>query len=337
MSMRGLTKEGRRFLLAILLIGIASFNTGNNLIYLIFSLMLSLMIVSILYPLVNLSMLRMDVRFHEPLFANEDSRIVVAVTNRKWFSSYSVALELPFEEASRIYMPVLKRGFQVIRFDHLQMKRRGRYSMHAVRLSTGFPFIFLYKDRSLREEEEFIVYPQIRDVSRIVNTIEADRVEREEVQNRHEGDYFLTREYVYGEESRRIDWKSSAKTQKTMVKEFARSDDRLATVILDNGVSGGEDDFERSVSIAASLVMELIVRGYYVRLITCRKVVPYGNGQAHLSKILDILAEISLLGTAECPVRDLPEGLSILVPSSIRSGFSDLAPLCSGVVDARDL
>jgi len=43
-----LKREGRRFLIAVVLIGFASFNTGNNLIYLIFSLMFSISLISFL-------------------------------------------------------------------------------------------------------------------------------------------------------------------------------------------------------------------------------------------------------------------------------------------------
>ena len=89
--------------------------------------------------------------------------------------------------------------------------------------------------------------------------------------------------------------------------------------------------------MAASLCDELIGRGYYVRLITCKKVIPFGNGQVHLFKMLDILAELRQLDVFECPISEIIEGLSILVRSSDRSGFERISQLCSGVIDARDL
>jgi hypothetical protein len=40
------TKEGKRFLIAVVLMGFASLNTGNNLIYLLLSMMLSITLIS---------------------------------------------------------------------------------------------------------------------------------------------------------------------------------------------------------------------------------------------------------------------------------------------------
>jgi uncharacterized protein (DUF58 family) len=95
--------------------------------------------------------------------------------------------------------------------------------------------------------------------------------------------------------------------------------------------------FEKSVSTAASLCSEFIGRGYYVRLISCRKVVPFGNGQSHMLKILDILAEVERVRAVECPISESLEGMSILVVSSDISGFAPIASQCSGVIDARNI
>ena len=48
------TKEGKRFLLATLLIAVAAFNTGNNLIFLILAMMLSMILLSVVILRYNL-------------------------------------------------------------------------------------------------------------------------------------------------------------------------------------------------------------------------------------------------------------------------------------------
>jgi len=65
------TREGRRFILAACLIGLAAFNTGNNLIYLIFSLMLSLAALSLLTLRINLSGISARVYLGHPVFAGD--------------------------------------------------------------------------------------------------------------------------------------------------------------------------------------------------------------------------------------------------------------------------
>lgn len=331
------TKEGRRFLLAVALLGLASLNTGNNLIYLIFSLMVALLAVSFVMPFVNLSMLRFKVTFQEPLFAKTSSRAHVFVRNGKPFASYSVALEIPFVDDPGISIPFIARGEHILHFDTIMIGKRGIYSSEGTGLRTGFPFIFLNAQKSLPGKDRVIVYPEIIDLSSLARSFAADDRGRQPAAVWSEGEYVSTREYVYGEESRRIDWKSSAKMRKTMVKEFARADQRLATVILDNGLSAPEVNFEKAVSVAASLASALIEDGYYVRFITCEKVVPYGSGRSHLYKMLDVLAEVQQPGAAKCPVREMPEGMTILVSCTDTPGFADIASLCSGVVDARRL
>ncbi|MEE9523572.1 MAG: DUF58 domain-containing protein [Thermodesulfovibrionales bacterium] len=332
-----LTKEGRRFLLAGGLIGIASLNSGNNLIYLIFSMMISLGVVAVLGAVINLKRLACEISFREPLYANSPLSLTVTIENEKVFPSYSVSLEMPFDMTGDIYFPVMNRGSTEIRFEDLTISGRGKCEIRKIRLKTGFPFIFLYAYREIEHDKEIIVYPEITDVHEHLTNVEIRSSAKEAMVIGNEGEFFSIREYVYGEESRNIDWKASAKLQKTMVKEYSRKDERLATVILDNGATENDEVFERSVSIAASLCSELIDRGYIVRLITCRKVVPFGNGKAHLFKMLDILAELRQLDVFECQIGETIEGLSILIRSSDRSGFERISQLCSGVIDARDL
>jgi uncharacterized protein (DUF58 family) len=288
-------------------------------------------------PLINLRSLDCDISFQEPIYAGTPFRVDVTVNNRKKLPSYSVSLELSDYMDSLIYFSTINKGINKSSFGNVVINRRGKYSLDQIRLRTGFPFIFMYTNRKLPFDRELIVYPEIFDVAHLISEFESSASERDTIRVGQDGEYFSAREYVYGEESRRIDWKTSARKLKTMVKEYSRREDRLATVVLDNGAPGREDDFERSVSLAASLCDELIGRGYYVRLITCKKVIPFGNGRAHLFKILDILAELSQFDVFECQIGETIEGLSILVRSSDRSGFERISQLCSGVIDARDL
>jgi len=332
-----LRKEGRRFLIAVVLIGFASLNTGNNLIYLIFSLMLSITLVTFVLSAVNLRGLMVRLSFKEPVYAGTPFSMDVIVENTKSIPSYSVSIMLPFTDTPRVYLPYIKKGLNRMRFSEMVLKKRGRYHISELRLMTGFPFIFMHLYKRAGHDTEVIVYPGIIDVGPLITDILPSASESGRPRIEHEGEYLFAREYIYGEESRRIDWKATARTQKTMVKVFSRGDERLATVLLDNSGRGRGDIFERAVSVAASLCAEFIQRGYFVRLITCKKVVPFGRGRSHLLKILDILAVIEQVEMGRCPVEELSEGLSMAVVCSDSSGLSGVISQCSGVIDARDL
>lgn len=332
-----LRKEGRRFLIAVALIGFASVNTGNNLIYLIFSMMLSISLTSFLLAVINLRGLGVGLSFKEPLFAETPFRLEIELENSRIFPSYSLSIILPFDNSQRLYFPSVKKGLNRRSFEGMIVKKRGRYSIGDLGVMTGFPFIFMHLYRKFRYDGEVIIYPRIIDVLPLIRDIQPHPSERGKPRIGQEGEFLFAREYVYGEESRRIDWKASARTQKTMMKVFSRNDERLATIILDNGGNGEDAVFEKAVSVTASLCSEFIQRGYYVRLITCGKVVPFGKGRTHLFKMFDVLAGIQQLNLGRCPVEELTEGPNIIVLCTDSSGFSEIIPQCSGVIDARDL
>jgi hypothetical protein len=56
-----LTREGKRFLLATILLTFAAFNTGNNLIYMILAMMFSIVIISAAALIINMKGLSLAV------------------------------------------------------------------------------------------------------------------------------------------------------------------------------------------------------------------------------------------------------------------------------------
>ena len=76
------TREGKRFFLATALIAVAAVNTGNNLIYLILSLMLSFTTLSYIILRINLSSLLLEVSFSGPVFAGEPARAVLFIDRK---------------------------------------------------------------------------------------------------------------------------------------------------------------------------------------------------------------------------------------------------------------
>lgn len=332
-----LTREGKRFLIAAALIGFAAFNTGNNLIYLIFSMMLSIFFLSVVIPVINLRGLGVVIDFKYPVYASVPCKVDISLKNDKAIPSYSVSIVFPSDMSRPLYFPVVKKGVNEKVFDNVVFKKRGRYFLKDFKLKTGFPFIFLYAYRSLGFDKELIVYPEPFDVSAFLPDVMSSSADTETLRRGEDEDFLYLREYVYGEESRNIDWKATARTRKPMIREFSGRENRKATVIIDNGGGSNDADFEKAVSIAASLCSVLVERDFYVRLITCEKVVPFGKGRAHLFKTLDTLAEIRRHDTAECPVEEAISGVGILVISSDTPAFSRIIPLCSRVIHAGNI
>src|SRR6476659_11460848 len=77
-----LTPDGVRFVLLAVGIGIASVNTGNNLLYLLFAMMLSLIVISGVLSERCFKQVHVSRRLPPALFANQPASAAFVVTNR---------------------------------------------------------------------------------------------------------------------------------------------------------------------------------------------------------------------------------------------------------------
>ena len=118
---------------------------------------------------------------------------------------------------------------------------------------------------------------------------------------------------------------------------FAMPDHRRGDVNTGQVMPPDTDAFERSVSFAASLCEKYLERGFFVRLVTCGKLIPFGSGMAHLYKILDVLALIKPQSTWECPLSEEPEGTSILILNSEKSPLSRYSAQSEMVIHAATI
>src|SRR2546423_9546674 len=96
------TVEGLLFIVCLVVIGFAAWNTGNNLLYLILSAMLAFLIAANLIGRVSLAGVAVQLRFPDHIYAGESASISVPLLNHKrLLPSYSVlveALSEPHEE-----------------------------------------------------------------------------------------------------------------------------------------------------------------------------------------------------------------------------------------------
>ena len=78
-----LTPEGVRFLLLTLAVGVAALNTGNNLLYLLLAMMLSLIVMSGILSEQCLRHLVIRRRMPDHVFANSPALVMLSLANRK--------------------------------------------------------------------------------------------------------------------------------------------------------------------------------------------------------------------------------------------------------------
>src|SRR6185436_3625727 len=88
------TVEGVLFVVFLVVIGFAAWNTGNNLLYLVLSAMIAFLIAANFIGRISIGDVSVQLRFPDHIFAGESSTIHVSVMNHKRFlPSYSFTVE----------------------------------------------------------------------------------------------------------------------------------------------------------------------------------------------------------------------------------------------------
>jgi uncharacterized protein (DUF58 family) len=332
------SRECKRFALATGLIIIAALNTGNNLIYLILSMMLSILVLSLVILKMNMRGLVLKVLQGGPLFANSPAGIDISISNKKRvLSSYSVKVFMSESIEGEIYFPKISGLSETIKIVPVVCRKRGIYRYGDFYLESSFPFIFFKKKIVCKVDGELFVYPEIKSVDGIIPEMPGTGYELSRERFSRGEEFSMMREFRYGDDWRRIHWKTSAKTANLMVMEYASEEPGKLTIILDNLMAPDADLFEKAVSFAASVTDLFLKQGYFVRLLTCKKVIPFGIGKEHLFKILDILALIEIQNLWECPLSDEPEGMTVLILSSDYSPLRHLISVSDIVIHAANL
>jgi uncharacterized protein (DUF58 family) len=286
------TRDGWWYLFVALGLGVAAVNTGNNLVYLLCSLLLALIVVSGILSEQSMRGLRLTPVLPEVTHAERPALVGAIVTNRKRrLASHSITLEAPGAGGVQLlHIPYLDPGGERLVTWPLVFPARGRHRVPGLRMTTRFPFGLFVKSEAVDLDAEVIVYPALRPV------MPDRRHERgspgpTSLRRRGRGDdLYNLRDYRAGDDPRLIHWRSSAKAQTLTVREL--EDDTAHDVRL-RLVGDGRGDgprLERGISEAASLALYFLRRGAGVELRGPGLSVALGRGHAQEGRILTALA-----------------------------------------------
>lgn len=265
------TLFGMMFSLAIVMIGIAAFLSGNNLIFLLLASMLATMLVSGLISRLSISGLGLEFLLPEHISARRPVHGRVIVTNEKiWMPTFSIQLTRLAVGSGRrtvLYFPCIPSGSRMESPVDLTFPKRGTQQSNRFLFSSRFPFGFTERRIEVPVLHEILIYPCL-DPQPGFEQLLRDVAGEIESQVRGQGtDFRQLRPYSNGESSRYVDWKASARTGKLQVREFHRDSDRKVDLYLDLNT---EDEawFEHAVDCAAFLTWNLTGMGTAVRFRT---------------------------------------------------------------------
>jgi uncharacterized protein (DUF58 family) len=308
------TREGWYFLVATLLIGLAAINAGLNLLFLVWGMMLFLILAS--GVLSELCLRKLEVRRATPATVHADTPYLmgIALSNEKRrLPSFSVEVEdlvdgQPIDK--RCYFLKLPAGrTQETAYRHVAT-RRGRLSLSGFRLSTRFPFGLIHKSKDVDAQAEVLVYPALCPVPvELLRGFASHHGRGEHKWRSRRGEFFGLREFRQGDDPRDIHWRTSARLGAPFLRETEDDEGQEVCLVLDNAAPPATNplaaavNFERTVSLAASLACELLHRGYRVGLAARGEDITPEGGQAQATRLLRFLALVEPVA-AHIPLRD---------------------------------
>jgi len=289
---------GTVVLVSVILMLLTAWNTGINLLYLMFGGGFSLVFLSVVLSRFNSARVRAELEAPGAVYRGEPFKLRVRVENASRLVpalGLRVArLEWVEQSDSTAYVPVLPGRMAVQAPLVERLNHRGVFPLPDIQIESGFPFGFFVRRLTFRSSADVIVFPRIRAVRPGAIRPTAFRHQAPRIVRGEGDEFFSLREYRPGDDVRQIAWRASAKRGVLLVRELARQTSRSVVIALDlapaDAAGTGGDPFEDAIELAASCAITLLNQNYRVALATPGDSAPLGEGAAHGQRLLELLA-----------------------------------------------
>jgi uncharacterized protein (DUF58 family) len=297
-----LTGSGQILILIAFAVGAAAMNTGNNLLYLSWALVLSAIIFSGLLSELTLFVVRVSLKSFRFARAGERCQIPITLHNRsKLFPSFGIMPALRFniqtreEKINGEYVLRLRSAEKRDIYAEFYPQTRGVAQISSVTLLTQYPFGFFTKSwRYYFESKSFYILPQRLDVTQWMYRLILAMGEIPTPQRGRGDEFFSLKNYEQGDDPRMISWRHSAKTGRLYVKENEATQGGILWLVLQakdlRPQEGTDVPSERAISFMASLSEALIANGHRVGICAPGIYLRPSNSQGHQNDILQQLA-----------------------------------------------
>lgn len=225
----------------------------------------------------------------------------------------------------------------------LQKVPRGAHAFKAIRVKTGDFFGFVKKEQVYKHTNELLVFPYVRPVKMKDRVYSFEQGTSPSFKLNEKNTNIVTgvREYMPGDRFAWVDWKTTAKKNEMMTKEFEQEKSVEMLMILNTGAHSDMDilSFEGAVEFSASLVKEFHQQSSPLSFMTLgedRRYFPYHQDPARQQQIQGHLARVRPVGRQpfasqlERERPSVPSGVLLMVVShqldqDVQAALSKLA------------
>lgn len=255
------TRLGWNLLLLLGGIAFAAINTGNNLLYLLLGIGLATLALSWLAGGAALGQLRVEITPPEEAVAGEPTAFILTLRHAgrggpSPLASFRARCDGLGPLAAEL--PPLRPGGSLVRFLPARLPRRGLHRLERATIETCEPFGLVRRRRRVPAAAEIVAYPAPAPID--AEPLAGD--EGGEVASRRVGEgleLHQIRPYRFDDDSRHLDWRSTARLGEMMVKEFLEEGAERLTILFDPHAPVDDAPtrrrFETLVSQAAALVL----------------------------------------------------------------------------------
>ena len=263
-------------------------NTMSGWLYALSGGSLALLGVAAVLPGKSLRSLEVRRRTIEPVSAGDRITVELEIENRarEPKTLLQVVDILPFVLGEPIVRPIEVIDPNSIYRDtyYLEVRQRGVYRWQEVNLRTAAPLGLFWCRRSLPVKAVAVVYPQVLPLStcpiidRIGQEDSPQFYNRSRSQTATEGLTRNLRPYRHGDPTRLIHWRTSARYGELRVRELeVAAGGQEIIIALDSAQAWQPEEFERAVTVAASLYFYASKRLLNVKLWTAGTGLVSGN------------------------------------------------------------
>jgi len=274
------TREGLQVLFMAIFVLLGAILRDVNLLIVLAGTLLAILLIQWRVCAKTLNGLVAYRRLPRSMHARREFEIELIITNpKRWLGAWLVlaqdrmkfvsndsASEQISQGIGLLYASIAPDSTRVQKY-RCVMQRCGSYQFLGTELTTRFPFGLLRGILPLKGGDNFIVQPAIGKL--LPGWLEIFGVRTSGVKQRQarslsdEGDFFGLRPYRPGDSPRWIHWRSSARRDELVVKQFQQADSRELIVLLDlfpdsNQPPNHRETHKKSAELAVEFVATLV-------------------------------------------------------------------------------
>ncbi len=271
------TREGWYFIFILGFIVFGSILRQINLLIVLAGMMVPALLFNWRMAIGTIRKLRIRHRCPEWIFAGQTTMLEVEVRNLStWIDAWNVAIvdEISSEAPNGTTSPKPHLAQAVVPYIPRQrssdisyrgfFSTRGRYQIGPASLACRFPFGLVAASVRLLDSAELYVAPRLGQLSpnwhKRLGSIAIGTSSAERKRGLLPDEYYGIRPWTSGDTRRWIHWRSTAKRQELMVKQFDQPTDRdfaLALDLYSDGSPASQGHVETALSFAATLLSKL--------------------------------------------------------------------------------